>query len=250
MSSILITGGTGKLGKCLASLLQEQNVDFTIGSRRNASGAANFAVMDLLENRGVQEAVRDKQLIFHLATDLKRDCEATKNLLKALKPESGVHLVYASIVGIDKVPFGYYKQKVASENAIKRSGVAFTILRATQFHEFIDQLLSGFLRYPIGLLPKDVVSQPIETRMVAKELYRLSQERVANATYEIGGPETWSFGQMASMWLQHTGKSRWIINIPLWGNLGRAFRIGSLTTGNVCSDSIRWKQWLAQKYAT
>ncbi len=155
-----------------------------------------------------------------------------------------------SITGIDKVPFPYYQQKLASENAVKGSGIPYTILRATQFHEFIDQIFSAFLKFPLGILPKKVVSQPIQIEIVADELYQLSLEKPANKTYEIGGLESFSFGQMAKEWQKQTGKKRWILNLPLWGALGKSFRNGSLTTPNIKTESISWSNWLRRKYIT
>ncbi len=155
-----------------------------------------------------------------------------------------------SIVGIDKVPIDYYRQKLASEQAIKESPLPYSILRATQFHEFIDQLLSNFLKAPIGLLPKKALAQPIQTDVVAAELHRMALAPACDSTIEIGGAETLSFQQLASAWLRRTGKKRWIINLPLWGTLGRSLRGGGLTTSHVRGESIRWEQWLQYKYKT
>lgn len=250
MSNILITGGTGNLGKSLAKLLDEKNINYTIGSRSNKSNTSNIAVLDLLKNEGVYEAVKGKDIIFHLATDLKKDTEATQNLLNAIGNKSNIHLIYISIVGIDKVPFNYYQQKLASENAIKASGIPFTILRATQFHEFIHQIISTFLKFPVGLLPKKVVAQPIQTEIVAKELYRLSLEIALNKTYEIGGAEVFTLEQMTNEWLRHTGKKRWVLNFPIFGKLGTSFRNGSLTTNYIKAESITWKQWLNKRHGS
>lgn len=248
MSEILITGGTGNLGKILVQLLTAKQISYVIGSRSNKSGADNIVVMDLLENKGLKEAVQGRKIIFHLATDLKKDTEATQNLLNAIGRNADVHLIYMSITGIEKVPFPYYQQKLASENAVKASGIPYTILRATQFHEFIDQIFSTFLKFPLGILPKKVVSQPIQIEVVAHELYHLSLEQPANKTYEIGGLESFSFGQMAEEWQKQTGEKRWILNLPLWGALGKSFRNGSLTTPNIKPESIRWSNWLREKY--
>lgn len=248
MSEIFITGGTGNLGRSLVKLLTEKQKPFVIGSRSNKYGADNIVVMDLLANTGLKEAVKGRKIIFHLATDLKKDTEATQNLLNAIGNDTDVHLIYMSIVGIDDVPFPYYQQKLASENAVKASGIPYTILRATQFHEFIDELLSTFLKFPIGILPKKVVSQPIQIEVVADELYKLSLEKPENKTYNIGGLESFTFGQMAEEWQKQTGKKRWMINLPLLGKLGKSFREGKLTTPNIQPESISWSNWLREKY--
>ncbi|MFC3157641.1 SDR family oxidoreductase [Chryseobacterium arachidis] len=160
MSKILITGGTGNLGKALVKILDKNNISYTIASRKNKSGASNVAVMDLVHNKGIEKAVADKDIIFHLATDMKKDTEATRNLLQAMQPEANVHLVYISIVGIDEVPFAYYQQKLASEEEIKRSGIPYTILRATQFHEFIDDIFSKLLNILSDCCLKKLLHSP------------------------------------------------------------------------------------------
>ncbi len=91
MSNVLITGGTGVLGKSLCGLLSSHNMPFTIGSRSNCAGADNIAVMDLLTGAGVVDAVAGKNVVIHLASDLKREQQVTQNLLKALTVNPTVH---------------------------------------------------------------------------------------------------------------------------------------------------------------
>jgi uncharacterized protein YbjT (DUF2867 family) len=248
MSHILITGGTGILGRSLSALLAQSGILYTVGSRSNRAQMSNWTLCDLLKNAGVSEAVADKKIIFHLASDLKNDEQMTRNLLQAIEPDGGVHLIYMSIVGIDKVPFAYYKKKLAAEQAIKESGVPFTILRATQFHEFVHQIISTFLAGPVGFLPKNIVSQPIELKVVAQELLRLSRLQPTGTTYEIGGKEAMTLHQMARIWTLQSGKRRLILNLPIWGELGRTFANGGLTTPNVSQQSATWLQWLQKKY--
>lgn len=246
VSKILVTGGTGTLGKVFTKILDERNAAYLILSRSNQSGSKKIVVGDLLNNQGVAEALKEIDIIIHLATDFKRDVVMTQNLLNSIDKKSNVHLVYISIVGIDKVPFSYYKQKLASENAIKSSGISFTILRATQFHEFIYQIISTFLKFPIGFLPKRIVSQPIQIEIVANELLKISQQPAADKTLEIGGIKNMTLQQMATEWMQLTGKKKWVLNLPILGELGKAFYNGSLTTANRRKESITWKQWLSQ----
>ncbi|WP_268224499.1 SDR family oxidoreductase [Sinomicrobium oceani] len=244
MAGILITGGTGTLGKKLCQLLDARRTSYIIGTRKECNDPAKVT-MDLIQNTGVREAVAGKELIFHLATDMKKDTEATQNLLKALGGQSKVHLVYISIVGIEDIPFSYYRQKLASENAIKQSGIPYTIVRATQFHEFAHSIITNLLRYRIGILPKKIVLQTIDVSLVAKELVNVSQKTPENKTYELGGAEILKLGQMAAIWLKVTGKRRWILNIPIPGKLGKALRNGALTTRYRKKESSGFQQWLA-----
>lgn len=247
-AKILITGGTGVLGRSLSALLTEHQLPHHITSRAILPENDLALQADFLSKKGITEAVDGKEIIFHLATDLKRDLELTRNLLEAIGVGRRVHLVYMSIVGIDKVPFRYYQQKLASEEAIRTSGIPFTILQATQFHEFIDQLLSTFLRYPVGLLPKKIRLQPIQKEIVAAELYRLGMQSASGVTHEMGGREIYSFYQLATEWLRHTRRRRRIIPLPLWGRLGTSFNGGGLTTLHRWPESISWSQWLTKQY--
>ncbi len=248
MSHILITGGTGILGRALSAQLAQNGILHTITSRTNRAQISNWVPSDLVKNTGVREAVSENKIIFHLASDLKNDEQIARNLVAAIEPASNVHLIYMSIVGVDKVPFAYYKKKFAAEQAIKTSGIPFTILRATQFHEFIHQIISTFLAGLIGFLPKNIVSQPIELKVVAQELIRLSRLQPAGITYEIGGKEVLTLHQMARIWTLQSGKRRLILNLPILGELGRTFANGSLTTSNVSLQSATWLQWLQKKY--
>lgn len=206
--------------------------------------------MDLLQNTGVKEAVAGKTIIFHLATDMKKDARATQHLLNAIGKNPQMHLIYISIVGIDKTPFPYYRQKLASEQAIIQSQIPFTILRATQFHEFIDMLCNNLLKYRIGVLPKRLVAQPIDKEAVAQKLFQLSLQPPLNGIVEIGGPEVFTMQQMADEWMKTTGKKRWILNLPLLGKLARAFNGGALTTRHIHPNTLQWHQWLQAKYGT
>lgn len=248
MKNILITGGTGNLGKVLSNVLREKGFLFAVASRSNKGNSPQKVVMDLLENKGVAEAVKGRDIIFHLATDLKKDTVLTQNLLNGIGENKNIHLIYISIVGIDKTPFNYYQQKLESENKIKASGIPYTILRATQFHDFIDQIFSTLLKYKIGVLPKRVMVQPIDIETVAKSLYEISLHSPENKTFEIGGLQSFSFDEVAKEWMNTSGKKRWIINLPLFRKLAKSFFGGVLLTNKIEASALSWKNWLQKKY--
>lgn len=243
MASVLITGGTGTLGKQLCAQLDTHGVQYQVGTRKSNLGE-KYITMDLVQNVGVSDAIAGKEIIFHLATDMKKETVATQNLIRALGTNSDVHLIYISIVGIDKVPFPYYKRKLASENVIKQSGIPYTILRATQFHEFANNILETLLKYRVGFLPKKIVLQTIGSEVVASELYKISKRKAQNATNEIGGPIIQNLNQMCQIWLCQTHRKRWIINLPIPGQLGRTFKGGYLTTPNIHGHSSSYGDWL------
>ncbi len=238
MSDILITGGTGRLGKVLSRLLTGNGTEHTLASRNKPANADNWVFIDLLNKRGIEQAVAEKKIIFHLAHDLKKDSIATQNLLDALKGKPDVHLIYISIVGIDVVPMAYYRQKLISEQAIARSGLAFSILRATQFHEYAEFVISSFLRFPVGFLPAKVLMQPIQIEVVARELLQMPQGAPLNGIKNTGGAEVLSLGEMAKLWLKATKKKRLILPLPLRG-AASGLKKGGLTSGAAPSGEYR-----------
>ncbi len=253
MSSMLITGGTGLLGRSLSGILQEGLVPHQITSRKKPMGGADWTRLDLTTGEGMAEAVAGKRIIFHLASATQNpnpeaDVEGTKRLLDATASHGVAHFIYISIVGIDRVPLKYYKIKLATEQEIIRSGVPYSILRATQFHDFVDFMLGRFLHFPVGILPKKAMVQPVETRAVAWKLFQLSKSAPLNGTVEMGGPEVLTLGEMANAWLDARRKSKWIVNLPSLNSTVKALASGGLTTPENSMECLTWQDWLAEKY--
>jgi uncharacterized protein YbjT (DUF2867 family) len=247
MNNILITGGTGLLGRTLSRVLNDLKLKHTIASRNNEDGNGSWVYLDILKKEGL-ETLRGRDIIFHLAHDLKQDSALTKNLINALQNNANTHLVYVSIVGIDDIPLHYYKEKSLSEKLIINSGIPFSILRATQFHEFVERLIKNLLIFPVGFIPKKNLMQPIQVEIVAHELIKISERKPSLGRTNLGGKEILQFGKMAELWSEKSGNKKTILNFPLWGKLGRALHSGKLTTKEANQDSITWEEWLDRKY--
>ncbi|MEK7257740.1 MAG: NAD(P)H-binding protein [Bacteroidota bacterium] len=255
MSQILITGGTGLLGKSLASILKENLLPYTLASRSKPPGGAPWTPLDLVTGEGIEQAVAGKRIIFHLASATRKpsrqaDVEGTKRLLEAAAKNGVAHFIFISIVGIEKVPMKYYKLKLEAEREIIASGLPYSILRATQFHEFVDFLLRKTLAAPFAWLPKKGLVQPIETRAAAWKLFQLMKGRPLNGTVEIAGAEILTAGELAKSWLKIQGKRRLILNLPPIGSALRAIAAGGLTKKEAAVDCQTWQDWLAEKYAS
>src|SRR2546425_8312672 len=134
MPKVLITGGTGELGSELAPRLDRAGYEVRIMSRRRAPTDAKYdwTTADLASGEGLAEAVVGVDLIAHCATSPFRtkstDVEGTRRLLEHARSAGTAHLFYISIVGIDRIPFPYYKHKLATEKLIEESGVPYSIL--------------------------------------------------------------------------------------------------------------------------
>lgn len=136
------------------------------------------------------------------------------------------HLVYISIVGVDRLPMRYYQAKLAAERALIASGMPWTILRATQFHDFALSLVKGMCAVPIALVPKGISCQPVSADEVAVRLADLAAGSPAGRAPDFGGPEITPFGELAHSYLTSVGRKSRVVALPLPGKLGRGLRSG------------------------
>ena len=226
--TLLVTGGTGTLGRPTVSALRAAGHEVRVLSRSAGDG---HVVGDLATGSGLAEALRGVDTVLHLATTTKRtDIDQTQRLLAAAKGAGVAHLVYISIVGIDTVPYAYYRTKLACERLIEDSGMPFTILRATQFHDFVAGLLLRPQRRLPFLISLDLLDQPIAVGEVAHRLAELAAAAPSGRVADIGGPETSTMTEFARQWQQAHGTHRpvWTVHVP--GRFGAAMRRGEHCT--------------------
>jgi uncharacterized protein YbjT (DUF2867 family) len=159
------------------------------------------------------------------------------------------HHVALSIVGIDRAPEGYYAGKVAQEKLVESGPVPWTILRATQFHEFAEQIYARAKIGPFHVAPR-MRTQPIAAREVAEHLVTLAEAGPAGRVAELAGPREESLVEMVRGFARAQGSRAWIPRIPLPGPGGRAQRDGSLLPGpGAVLGSQTFAQWLADARA-
>ncbi|GHO51329.1 SDR family oxidoreductase [Ktedonospora formicarum] len=280
MLYILLTGATGTLGQQVANALRNHpNITTRLMSRRvfapggsegprpysrvslrRFSGygvpadqrqeiaalpfpAVSWVQADLKSGAGLSDAVHDIDVIIHCAGDPRR-------LLEAARATKVSHIVYISIVACDRIPLSYYQQKVAEEEAIKASGIAWSILRATQFHALIDLFLRRCSLLPwITPLPSDLLFQSIAECEVGRRMAELALASPTREIEEMGGPQVLSLGEMAYTWytLRHVHRKL----LPLWipGQVAAGYRRGDNTCGGeLPHGEITWAQWVQQSY--
>lgn len=221
MATIAVTGGTGTLGRPTVAALREAGHDVRVVSRQSAPG---LVTADLLTGRHVTRAVEGVDLVVHLASG-RRDDEMAQ-VLAAESAAGGVrHLVYLSIVGVDRIPLPYYQRKLAAERLIAASGVPFTVLRATQFHDLVATLFRTQRRLPVLVAPAFAL-QPIDVADVATRLTELAGGPPAGRVPDIGGPEVAQGPDLAAVWAQAAGLRRrsWPLRLP--GRTFAAYRAG------------------------
>ncbi|AYF78501.1 NAD-dependent epimerase/dehydratase family protein [Nocardia yunnanensis] len=245
MSEILVTGGTGVLGRLIVQQLREQGHEVRVLSRRTGAGTHNG---DLTTGEGVAEALDGVRVVVHAATDARKvgrpDLRQTQNLLGAAA--SVEHIVYPSIVGIDRIPFRYYRNKLACEELIERSGIPHTIARATQFHELIASALHTASRSPIAPLPLDFRFQSVAAVDVAHHVAALAQQGPVGRIADFGGPEVLTLEQMLHIWHATHTRPRGL-RLPVPGKIGRGFRAGDNTCPGQCDGVQTWAKYVESK---
>ena len=169
VSEILVTGGTGSLGRRVVDRLRSAGRDVRVLSR---SGRPGTVRADLLTGEGLDGVVEGIDAIVHCASSPTKtrqtDVEGTERLLRAAGRAGVSHFVFISIVGVDRNPyFPYYRMKLEVERVIESSPVPWTILRATQFHEFVLRIVQLLDRIPVMMTPRGFLLQPIDIGEVA-----------------------------------------------------------------------------------
>ncbi|HEX8072100.1 MAG TPA: NAD(P)H-binding protein [Pyrinomonadaceae bacterium] len=250
---VLITGGTGLLGRALVRTAVGAGHAVRVLSRRARAAADGFeyAVGDVASGAGLDAALSGVEAIIHAASDPRRpeevDVGGTRRLVEAACTAGVAHLVYVSIVGIDRIPVRYYRTKLEAEGIVAASGLPHTVLRATQFHAFVAWLISGAARVPFVLpLPAGFKFQPVDEAEVAEQLVRCLGEGPRGRADDFGGPEVLSLEEMAEAWMEATGVRKRMLRLPVPGALAAALRGGANTAPDGERGSVSWREWLAR----
>lgn len=244
MTTILVTGATGTLGRLVTERLRADGHEVRELSRHTRPYAA-----DLREGGpGLDAAVQGVDTIVHCASSPRGDQEAARHLIAAARRAGVGHLVYISIVGVDRVPFGYYRTKLAVERLVEESGLGWTILRTTQFHDLVVQVVEKLAKAPVLLLPAGISDQPIEVAEVADRLAGLAGGAPAGRVADLGGPEVRTLESLARAWMSATGRRRPVLPVRLWGAAYRAFRAGGHLTPEQSVGKGTFEDYLAKRF--
>ena len=196
-SPFLVTGGTGTLGRLVVPRLRDAGAEVRVLSRRRHEPAdgVEYVVGDLATGEGVDAAVDGIETIVHCAGSAKGDDDKARNLVRAAARAGARHLVYISVVGADRVPvvsgvdramFGYFASKRAAEQVVADSGLPWTTLRATQFHDLVLTVARQLAKLPVIPVPAGVRFQPVDAGEVADRLVELALGPPAGLVPDIG----------------------------------------------------------------
>lgn len=243
---IAVAGGTGTTGRRVVDHVRDAGHEAVVLSRSAGIDltAHSTALDDALTGAA---AVIDASNV----TTLSRSASerffgaVTRTLLDAESRLGVGHHVALSIVGSDRVDTGYYAGKRLQEKLIRESDVPWTVVRATQFHEFTDQTLA-MTRGPIAVVPV-MRSQPIAVDEVAAFLVEVAAAGPRRAVVEIAGPAPESQVGLARQVLRARGSRRLVLPVRLPGSAGRGMASGALLpTGDVRRGEQDFASWLAE----
>ena len=257
-ATILVTGGTGTLGRHVVRRLSEAHRDVRVLSRGNLpyeeAEGVQYVTGDLSTGEGIAEALDGIETVVHLAGSSKGDDLKTQHLVEAAAPAPVRHLVYISVVGADRIPvesgldramFGYFEAKLASERIVADSGIPFTILRATQFHELFQTTARQMAKMPVIPAPSGFRLQTIGADEVAARLVELALGEPAGRVPDLAGPDVFSFKDMLHSYLESTDRHRLIVPLRMPGKAARAFREGANLAPDRAVGQETWQEFLA-----
>jgi len=243
---VAVVGGTGVAGRCTVEALRaggheplalsrSTGVDVAIGAGLGAALRGADAVIDATNVATLKAAAAEA---FFGA--------AARNLTTAAEQAGVGHVVALSIIGIDRVPSGYYQGKLRQERVLAGSAVPVSILRAAQFHEFPGQYLERFKRGWV-VVPTWRV-QPVAAREVGAALAELATRPPVPMT-ELAGPQVETMADLVRRYAAATGQRRRVVEVRVPGGMGRAMaRGGNLPDRPGLVGSQTFEDWLREQH--
>ncbi len=253
--NILVTGGTGALGREVVKRVRAAGHTARVLSRK-PNPEPDWAQGDVATGAGLGEALIGIDAVVHAATAAVQpwklrgtDVVGTRRVLAMARAAGVRHVVYMSIVGMEGVTYPYYKYKVEAEAVMRENIVPWTILRATQFHSLMETFLSAFSMVPgVAMIPKGWQFQPVDTADVAKRLVGVVTGRPAGLLPDFGGPEVRNLGSLALPWLAARQSRKRVVNLQLPFNFSRQFAAGRLLTPEHKDGTTTFEQFLEKRY--
>lgn len=256
MDRILVTGGTGTLGRQVVQRLRAKGHEVRVLSRRPAEmEGVEHVQADLLVSSGITPALAGVGRVLHLAGGAKGDDIGTRNLVDAARGSGIRNFVYISVIGADSTPivsgvdrmlFGYIGAKREAERIIAGSGLPFTILRTSQFHDLFLLMASQMSKLPVIPVPAGMKAQPIDSAIVADRLAELTLGIPSGYVPELAGPHVYAIADLIRSYLKARGKSRPLLPLPLPGRAAKAFRDGANLAPAIAGGGRSWEVFLSQ----
>ena len=246
---IVVIGGTGLIGSKTVAILRQRGHQVVAASPQSG--------VNTLTGEGLDEALAGAQVVVDLANSPSFEDKAVLdffktsegNLLPAEEAAGVQHHVALSIVAIDRTDNGYFRAKVAQEKLIQASGIPYTIVRSTQFMEFLRGIVDSAANGTIVKLPP-ALFQPIAADDVAAFVAEAALAAPRNGVIEIAGPEREPFNEIVARYLKGIGDPREVVSDPearYWG--ARIEERSLVPLGEARLGRIDLDQWLRRSKA-
>ncbi|MDQ0673935.1 uncharacterized protein YbjT (DUF2867 family) [Pseudarthrobacter siccitolerans] len=224
---IAVAGGTGTVGRHVVAVARERGHDVV--------GISRAEGVDLVNGRGLYQALQGAETVIDVSgiqtVSTKKSVDfftnATQNLLAAEKHAGVKHHIALSIVGIDKANSGLYAGKLVQEDEVRHGGIPWTLLRSTQFHEFVPMTVKAASAGPAVLVPK-MFTQPVAAKEVAIALVDAAEAGPRGRVPDLGGPRAEQLTDLVKAYLAKTGQKKRIVPLHVPGPMGKAMRKGGL----------------------
>jgi uncharacterized protein YbjT (DUF2867 family) len=257
-SPVLVTGGTGTLGRLVVPRLRDAGCEVRVLSRRGGDGGPGVELVtgDLGTGEGIDAAVQGTEIIVHCAGTTKGDEDKARHLVRAASRAGARHLVFISVVGTDRIPvasgidramFGYFASKLAAERAVAGSGVPWTTLRATQFHDLTLTTVRQMAKLPVIPVPSGWRFQPVDTGEVAARLVELALGAPGGLVPDLGGPQVYELAELVRSYLRACHRHRLILPVGVPGKAARALRSGANLAPDRAVGRRTWEDFLAAR---
>lgn len=263
---VAVIGGTGVIGSCVVAELAARGHTPLVVSRTPPAGGpaaapggpaalggaqtvAEHRRADLRSGDGLAAALDGVEAVVDASNDqrARRDelAHASRTLLAAEAAAGVGHHVAISIVGCDRAAVGYYRAKVAQEEAVTSGPVSWSLLRATQFHQLVAWALAAAGRVRLRPTGRALI-QPIDPAVVATPLVDAVQAGPGGRLPDVGGPRVQTLSELAADWRAHGGGAALPLPLPLrlMGATGRVLRDGGLTAPDAAAPGLTFAQWL------
>lgn len=250
--SIVVTGGAGQLGRAVIAALAERGHQALPASRRTG--------VDLRTGARLSSVLAEADGVIHCASHPIQaravDLDGTRRMIEVLRDlDRRPHVVYISIVGVDRVRYPYYRAKYATEIALKRSGFPVTVLRATQFHSLVATLCHTFTLGPVAMVPRGLRFQPVDVDLVAERLTDVVLGPVPAGfvrTPDLAGPEQLKLTDAIAQVARHAARpAPRTVAVPAWGPTFRDFAAGGNLPGpGAETGGPAFADWLAAQPRT
>jgi uncharacterized protein YbjT (DUF2867 family) len=244
---IAVIGGTGLIGSQVVKILNASGHEAVPQSRSTG--------VDLLTGRGLPEALNGAGVVLNLTKSPTFDDaspafiqQTMDNLVSAASAVGTGHAVILSIVGVDQVPgLVYYRAKVLQENILKAGPVPYSIVRATQFFEFMDWVINETADENTVRLPATLI-QPIASADVAQAVADVSVDPPLRGTRSIAGPDVFALDELGRITLAARGDPRTVITDDSAGIYAAASGDALIAKDGAVIAKTTYREWLAGKF--